>query len=73
MLNMVKLPINVYKNVPCKSKPRASAHGCIKRSGYSVRGGVLFIPMNVALWCMKPKKPLAENILHVLYGPSGAH
>lgn len=31
-------------------------HGCVKRTGYSVRGRAPFIPMKVAQWCMKPKK-----------------
>ena len=32
-------------------------HGSVKRTGYSVRGRAPFIPMKVAQWRMKLKKP----------------
>ena len=49
------------------------------RTGYSIGRRAPFIPIKVAQWGMKPKKPLPtvkkypdENILCTLYGPNAS-
>ena len=34
---------------------QAQQHGCMRRTGYSIGGGTLFIPMKVAQWCIEAK------------------
>lgn len=41
----------------------------VLRTGNSVGGGDLFIPMKIAQWCMKPKKSFKEAVLEPLIFP----